>query len=33
VRLEPGANTVSPAELRSDVATALHRAGRGSAAG
>jgi ribonuclease P protein component len=32
VRLEPGASTVSPAELRSDVATALHRAGRGAAA-
>ena len=33
VRLEPGASAVSPAELRSDVATALHRAGRGAAAG
>ena len=32
VRLEPAASTVSPAELRSDVATALHRAGRGVAA-
>jgi ribonuclease P protein component len=32
VRLEPGANTVSRAEFRSDVATALHRAGRGAAA-
>ena len=32
VRLEPGAGTVSPAELRTDVATALHRAGREVAA-
>jgi ribonuclease P protein component len=33
VRLEPGVSTVSPEAFRSDVATALHRAGRGVAAG
>ena len=33
VRLEPGATGMSAAELRSDVSTALHRAGRGAAAG
>jgi ribonuclease P protein component len=33
VRLDPRATTVSAAELRSDVSTALHRAGRGAAAG
>jgi len=33
VRIEPGATALRPADFRSDVATALHRAGRGAAAG
>jgi RNase P protein component len=32
VRLDPGVSTISPADFRSDVAAALHRAGRGVAA-